>query len=138
VPSLVNVALLAAVALVGDGNFMFFSYSVPLLAVMMVITRGFAYGMTKPAVDALYTRVPRETRYKGKNFVETAIWRFGDVVVTSAVSGLRMLGWGIGGLALAGVGVATLAAMVARRAGWSPDLAPDDQMRIDGGKTPPV
>jgi ATP:ADP antiporter, AAA family len=39
---------------------------------------------------------------------------------------------------LAGVGVATLAAMVARRAGWSPDLAPDDQMRIDGGKTPPV
>ncbi|MES1154565.1 MAG: translocase, partial [Rhodanobacter sp.] len=95
-------------------------------------------GMTKPAVDALYTRVPRETRYKGKNFVETAVWRFGDVVVTIAVSGLRMLGWGIGGLALAGVGVATLAAVVARRAGWSPDLAPDDQVRVDNGNTPPV
>jgi AAA family ATP:ADP antiporter len=88
--------------------------------------------MTKPAVDALYTRVPRETRYKGKNFVETAVWRFGDVVVTSAVSGLRGLGWGIGGLALAGVGVATLAAMVARRAGWSPDLAPDEHTPVDG------
>src|SRR3546814_9175897 len=91
---------------------------------MQVITRGFAYGMTKPAVDALYTRVPRETRYKGKNFVETAVWRFGDLVVTSAVSGLRMLGWGIGGLALAGAGIATLAVVVSRRAGWSPDLAP--------------
>src|SRR3546814_18258319 len=81
---------------------------------MQVITRGFAYGMTKPAVDALYTRVPRETSYKGKNFVETAVWRFGDLVVTSAVSGLRMLGWGIGGLALAGAGIATLAVGVYR------------------------
>ena len=137
-PALVNVALLAGVALIGGGNLLLLGYSVPLLALMIVITRGFAYGMTKPAVDALYTRVPRETRYKGKNFVETAVWRFGDVVVTSAVSGLRLLGWGIGGLAMAGVGVATLAALVARRAGWSPDLAPDDQVRVDNGKTPPV
>ncbi|MEO5829327.1 MAG: MFS transporter [Rhodanobacter sp.] len=126
-PSLVNLVLLAGVALIGSGTVSFFGYSVPLLlAVMLVITRGFAYGMTKPAVDALYTRVPRETRYKGKNFVETAVWRFGDLVVTSAVSWLRMLGWGIGGLALAGAGIAAMAALVARRAGWSPDLAPED------------
>ncbi|HEV2681306.1 MAG TPA: MFS transporter [Rhodanobacter sp.] len=136
VPTLVNVALLACVALIGGGSFMLMSYSVPLLAVMQVITRGFAYGMTKPAVDALYTRVPRETRYKGKNFVETAVWRFGDVVVTSAVSGLRMLGWSIGGLALLGAGVATLAAVVARRAGWSPDLAPDEHAQTDGADAP--
>lgn len=130
-PAVVNVALLAAVAVVGTGGVAVFGYSLSLLAVMMVITRGFAYGMTKPAVDALYTRVPRETRYKGKNFVETAVWRFGDVVVTSAVSGLRLLGWGIGGLALLGAGVAALATVVARRAGWSPDLAPDEE-RVPG------
>ncbi|MFI4959374.1 MAG: translocase, partial [Lysobacterales bacterium] len=138
-PSLVNLVLLAAVALIGSHSVQFFGYRVPLLlAVMLVITRGFAYGMTKPAVDALYTRVPRETRYKGKNFVETAVWRFGDVVVTSAVSGLRMLGWGVGGLALLGAGVATLAAIVARRAGWSPDLAPDDQVQVKNGKKSPA
>jgi AAA family ATP:ADP antiporter len=131
-PALVNVLLLGGTALLGGGSVELLGYAVPLLAVMIVTTRGFAYGMTKPAVDALYTRVPRETRYKGKNFVETAVWRFGDVVVTSAVSGLRGLGWGIGGLALAGVGVATLAAMVARRAGWSPDLAPDEHTPVDG------
>ena len=130
-PSLVNLALLAGVALIGSGSVLFFGYSMPLLlAVMLVITRGFAYGMTKPAVDALYTRVPRETRYKGKNFVETAVWRFGDVVVTIAVSGLRMLGWGIGGLALLGAGVAALATVVARRAGWSPDLAPEGHLQV--------
>ncbi len=137
-PSLVNLALLAGVALLGSGNFLFFGYSVPLLAVMLVITRGFAYGMTKPAVDALYTRVPRETRYKGKNFVETAVWRFGDVVVTSAVSGLRMLGWGVSGLALLGAGVAALATVVSRAAGWSPDLAPEEHARLDKGEAPPV
>jgi AAA family ATP:ADP antiporter len=132
-PALVNVMLLGAIAWLGDGNVWLWGHGVPLLAMMQVITRGFAYGMTKPAVDALYTRVPRETRYKGKNFVETAVWRFGDVVVTSAVSGLRLLGWGIGGLALAGAGVAALAAVVARRAGWSPDLAPDEHVPVGEG-----
>jgi AAA family ATP:ADP antiporter len=138
VPSLVNLVLLAAVALIGSGSVSFFGYSVPLLlAVMLVITRGFAYGMTKPAVDALYTRVPREMRYKGKNFVETAVWRFGDLVVTSAVSWLRMLGWGIGGLALAGAGVAALATLVSRRAGWSPDLEPEEKVRANADAKAP-
>ncbi len=131
-PALVNVVLLGTIAFLGGGSVTWLGYSVPLLAVMLVITRGFAYGMTKPAVDALYTRVPRETRYKGKNFVETAVWRFGDLVVTSAVSGLRMLGWGVGGVALIGTGVAALATVAARRAGWSPDLAPDEHAHDSG------
>jgi AAA family ATP:ADP antiporter len=60
------------------------------------------------------------------------------VLVTSAVSGLRMLGWGVGGLALLGTGVAAMAAVVARRAGWSPDLAPEDPAGRDGRDAPPV
>jgi AAA family ATP:ADP antiporter len=126
VPSLVNVVLLVAVAVAGaGGKLVLFGASVPLLALMVIVTRGFAYGMTKPAVDALYTRVPREMRYKGKNFVETTVWRFGDVVVTSAVNGLRLVGLSLGGVALLAAGVATLATWAATRAGWSVDLAPD-------------
>ncbi len=136
-PALVNIGLLLAIALLGDGRLLLLGYSVPLLAMMLVTTRGFAYGMTKPAVDALYTRVPRETRYKGKNFVETAVWRFGDVVVTIAVSGLRSLGWGIGGLALLGSAVAALAAVAARRAGWSPDLAPEERATVNDAERDP-
>ncbi len=124
-PALLNVGLLVGLALLGGGDFAVLGYSVPLLAVMLVTTRGFAYGMSKPAADALYTRVPREVRYKGKNFIETTVWRFGDLVVTSAISGLRLLGLGVGALALLGSGVAALSAVVARRAGWSPDLAPE-------------
>jgi AAA family ATP:ADP antiporter len=84
--------------------------------------------MTKPASDALYTRVPRETRYKGKNFVETTIWRFGDVIVTSGVSLLGTLGVAVTGMAGIGAGISAFAAWVAARAGRSPDLLPEQQV----------
>ncbi|WP_255412974.1 MFS transporter [Dyella sp. AtDHG13] len=127
VPSLVNLALLLLVVALGIGNVSLFGQVVPVLAIMMAGSRGFAYGMTKPAVDALYTRVPRETRYKGKNFVETAIWRFGDVLVTSGVTLLTTLGVAATGMAGIGAGVSVLATWVAARAGHSPDLLPEQQ-----------
>ena len=138
VPSLVNVLLLVSVVAVGAGtHLVVFGASVPMLALMMIVTRGFAYGMTKPATDALYTRVSRETRYKGKNFVETAVWRFGDFVVTSGMNGLRLLGLGVGGIALIGAGVAAMATWVAARAGWSADLAPDQPAGSGEERTSP-
>ena len=124
-PQLVNLGLLVMVALGGHVQLNVLGYGVPLLALMMVGTRGFMYGMTKPASDALYTRVPRETRYKGKNFVDTAVWRFGDVVITSGISGMVKLGVGVGSIALIGVGASSLAAWIARKAATSPDLAPE-------------
>jgi AAA family ATP:ADP antiporter len=124
-PALVNVGLLLLVALFGTSDLHLWGAVVPMLALVLVATRGFAYGMTKPAVDALYTRVPRETRYKGKNFVETAVWRFGDVLVTSGVSLLAFAGVGVGGLGLIGMGVSAASAWVARLAGHAPDLAKD-------------
>ena len=125
VPALVNLLLLLGLTLVGSGQVEAFGLAVPMLAVTIVGSRAFAYGMTKPAQDALYTRVPRETRYKGKNFVETAVWRFGDVVITSGISGLVKLGIGVGSIALIGVGASSLAAWIARKAATSPDLAPE-------------
>ena len=123
-PSVVNFVLLV---IVGIGSVNLFGFMVPMLSIMLVGSRGFAYGMTKPAVDALYTRVPRETRYKGKNFVETAIWRFGDVLVTSGVSVLGTLGMAATGMAGLGAGVAVVATWVAAHAGHSPDLLPEQQ-----------
>jgi len=125
VPALVNLLLLLGLALVGSGQIEMFGYAVPMLAVTIVGSRAFAYGMTKPAQDALYTRVPRETRYKGKNFVETAVWRLGDVIVTTSVNLFGMLGVTLSGLASVGVGISVLAAWIARRAGHAPDLAPE-------------
>ncbi len=124
-PALVNLGLLVAVMIGGHGSVAVLGVSLPLVAMMQVVTRGFAYGMTKPAADALYTRVPRETRYKGKNFIETTVWRFGDLVVTSGVSALGTAGIGVGGMAFIGAVVSAAATWVARRAGRSPDLLPE-------------
>jgi AAA family ATP:ADP antiporter len=130
-PQIVNVILLAMVMIGGHAELHLFGYAVPLLALLMIGTRGFMYGMTAPASNTLYTRVPRETRYKGKNFVETLVWRFGDLVVTSGVSGLTRLGAGLSSISLIGVGAAAVAAWTARKAATSPDLAPEE-------RTPPT
>lgn len=136
-PALVNVALLLMVMVGGHATLSMLGEAVtPLVAVLLVLTRGFAYGMTKPAMDALYTRVPRETRYKGKNFVETAVWRFGDLAFTSSVSGMIALGASVGGMALFGAGVSAVAVWVARRAGQSPDLLPEEPAAAPARKTP--
>ena len=62
------------------------------IAVVAVVTRASAYGIFKPASDSLYTQVDAETRYKTKNFIDTSVWRFGDVVVNGGLNGLRLLG----------------------------------------------
>lgn len=125
-PSLVNLGLLAMIAVFGAADITVLGLSVSLLVVLQVVTRGTAYGMTKPASDALYTRIEREARYKGKNFVETAVWRFGDLAVTSGLNLVRGLGIGLAGIATISAGLSALAAWIGYRAGNSPDLAPDE------------
>lgn len=125
-PSLANVLLLLAVFGFGADTRVWPLQAVPLLAVMLVVNRGLTYGMHKPASDAMYTRAAREARFKGKNFVETAVWRFGDVVITSALDALRALQVGVGSIALAATGLAGLAAWIGSRVGRSPDLTADD------------
>jgi ATP:ADP antiporter, AAA family len=58
------------------------------------------------------------------------VWRFGDLVVTSGVSGLSKLGAGLSSITLIGVGAAAIAAWTARNAATSPDLAPEEQQPL--------
>lgn len=84
------------------------------IAVVAVITRASAYGVFKPANDSLYTLVNAETRYKGKNFIDTVVWRFGDVVITSGLNVLRGAGVALAGLA----GLTMVAACASGFLGW--------------------
>ena len=117
--ALVNLLLLVVVVFWGPGQVP--GLALPMLAVLMIGSRGFAYGMTKPAWDSLYTRVPRETRYKAKNFIDTAVWRLGDVVVTGSIEALSLLSVGVVGMASIGVGFSALAVWVARQVGRTPE-----------------
>jgi len=92
------------------------------IAAVAVVTRASAYGVFKPAFDSLYTQVDAETRYKTKNFIDTAVWRFGDLVITSSFNGLRALGTTLPGFAA----LAMLAAGCSSWVGWKAARTIDD------------
>ena len=102
---IVKALMLAGLAIVGG----------PWIAIVAVITRASAYGVFKPAADSLYTQVEAETRYKTKNFIDTSVWRFGDVAVTTSLNGLRALGASVPVLAT----LAMIAAASSGRIGWT-------------------
>ena len=86
----------------------------PWVAVMLILTRSLAYGMDLPARESLFTLVPRGMRYKGKNAVDTAVWRAGDVISALGVNALRAVGASVG--VFGWIGAAALAASGA--IGW--------------------
>ena len=99
---LVKLLTLVTLALVGQPA---------AVAAALVVTRAGSYGINNPAIDSLFTRVDRETRYKAKGFIDTAIWRFGDVVVVATIQILRE--FGVTNSALAGA-----SALAAGCAAW--------------------
>jgi AAA family ATP:ADP antiporter len=86
----VKIVMLLGLMLIGD----------PWIAALAVLTRASMYGVNKPAIDSLYTRVPAESRYKAKNFIDTVVWRFGDLVITTSFNLLKELNLSIAGFAL--------------------------------------
>lgn len=50
------------------------------LAISQVIRRAGEFGIGRPCREVLFTVVDRETKYKAKNFIDTVMQRFGDMV----------------------------------------------------------
>ncbi|MBS3897122.1 MFS transporter [Silanimonas sp.] len=50
-----------------------------LLLVVQVMLRAGEFSLVKPARETIYTRVDAERRYKAKAFIDTAVYRSGDV-----------------------------------------------------------
>lgn len=81
----------------------------PTLAVLIAfgVTRRIGeFAISKPVREALYTVVPREDRYKAKNFIDTVVYRGGDAFAGWLVTALRGLGLGVSGIAFAALPVA--------------------------------
>lgn len=89
--------------------------TMPSVALMLIINRSLTYAMLQPARETLFTLVPRIMRYKGKNAVDTVVWRAGDLVSSLSTNGLEILGVTIAGFSL--IGAALLA--VSGTIGWS-------------------
>ena len=75
-----------------------------LVAVVQVMTRASEFSLNKPARETLYTRVDRESRYKAKAFIDTAVYRGGDVTFVWIHKILAVFGSSV--VFMAGLGIA--------------------------------
>ncbi|MEJ2256920.1 MAG: MFS transporter [Woeseiaceae bacterium] len=83
------------------------------VAVLTVVRRALGFGFTKPSTDMLYSVVTPEEKYKAKNFIDTAIYRGGDVVGTWTIRTMSVLGMGMAAISAAMLPFAALAAVIA-------------------------
>jgi AAA family ATP:ADP antiporter len=68
------------------------SMGLVLFAAVQVAQRSLNYGVLGPAKEMLFTVVDRETKYKSKNFIDTAVYRGSDVTASWIFKGLSSAG----------------------------------------------
>ena len=82
--------------------------SFAVLILLEATNRAVQRGLTRPAREALFTVIRREDKYKAKAFIDTFVYRAGDVVGAQTEGLLGRLGLALGGL----VGVVVPLALV--------------------------
>jgi AAA family ATP:ADP antiporter len=80
--------------------------TIGMLLVFQTLRRGWNYGLMKPALEALYTVIPREDKYKAKNLIDTFIYRSGDQVGAWSHRGMELVGLGLTGIAFVNIPLA--------------------------------
>lgn len=103
-------AALALVVVVTVGAFggLAASPGLTVLFLAMTMRRSAGYALERPAREVLFTVVSREEKYKAKNFIDTVVYRGGDVATAWFQQALRAGGIGtramvIGSLPVTGV-----------------------------------
>jgi AAA family ATP:ADP antiporter len=87
----VTLSLLPVVSVIG---FLLLAVNPAFLfvAIVQAVRRAIGFGLSKPTNDMLYSVVTPEEKYKSKNFIDTAVYRGGDLIGTWTVKAL----WGLG------------------------------------------
>jgi AAA family ATP:ADP antiporter len=86
-----------------------------MLQAMQVVRRVTQYAIFRPVRETCFTVVEQESRYKAKNVIDTVIYRLGDLTSAWGQAGLRMLGFGTGGV----LGVGLVAIGMWAVSGWT-------------------
>jgi len=101
--------------------------SLTTVAIADIVRRAGQYAMAKPAREVLFTVLPREQKYKAKSFVDTFVYRGGDVAVSWLYDLLAGIGLSAHGLALVVVPTSLLWAGTARHLGRQHHQLEDSQ-----------
>jgi AAA family ATP:ADP antiporter len=63
------------------------------LAGFQILRRTSNYAIARPCREMLYTVIPRDAKYKAKNFIDTFVYRLGDQTGAWSYAGLAALGF---------------------------------------------
>jgi AAA family ATP:ADP antiporter len=74
-----------------------------MLQAMQALRRVSQYAIARPCREICFTVVDQESRYKAKNFIDTVVYRFGDLASAWMQKGMELLGFGM--TATLGLGV---------------------------------
>ncbi|MCR0982085.1 NTP/NDP exchange transporter [Roseomonas populi] len=77
--------------------------SVTVFVAVQVVRRVSNFALARPTREVLFTSVPREDRYKAKNFIDTVVYRGGDQVASWSYAGLIALGLSMTGISIVAV-----------------------------------
>ena len=78
------------------------------LAMFTVLRRASNFALTNPAMEVLFTVVPREDKYKAKNIIETFVYRGGDQLGAWIYAGLAGIGLSLAGISFVAVPLAVV------------------------------
>lgn len=124
-----TLALLPLLSLVGFAALGAF----PAFAVLVVfqsLRRAGEFAVQRPVREVLYTVLPRQDRYKAKNFNDNVVYRAGDLVGVWSFSLLGALGLGVAAFALSMVPVSAVWLMVALWLGRRQDSERERTRRV--------
>ncbi|WP_245257842.1 MFS transporter [Methylobacterium sp. 88A] len=95
-------ALLPAASILGFAA-LAVSPTITAIVAFQVFRRAGNFAIARPIREVLFTVVPREDRYKAKNFLDTAVYRTGDQIGAWSFQGIGALGLGSTAVAIAAV-----------------------------------
>lgn len=101
-PSLVSLPLVTVLGFLALG----LSPILITLIVFQVVRRASNYALSKPARETLFSPLTDSEKYKGKNIVDTLIYRAGDAASGWVFAGFQALGLSLAGIAFVGAGFA--------------------------------
>jgi len=82
--------------------------SLVAIAVFQILRRTSNYAIARPCREMLYTVLPRNAKYKAKNFIDTFVYRAGDQVGAWSYAGLGALGFGAAAISLVALPLAAV------------------------------
>ncbi|KQP85406.1 hypothetical protein [Methylobacterium sp. Leaf113] len=100
-------ALLPAASILGFAA-LAVSPTITAIVVFQVLRRAGNFAIARPIREVLFTVVPREDRYKAKNFIDTVVYRTGDQLGAWSFAGIGALGLGSTAVAVTAIPLSAL------------------------------